>query len=124
LAQKEDENKKNAKRQIINIQSPSMETEEKGSILLYQTDNGETKIEVTLSNETVWLRKICHFVNELYDMNHFVMLHVRVRVVLYSCYFCHMCDYLRGTGSLLRGLQVSKWSGNSLLPIENEGSPL
>ena len=29
--------------------------EEKGNILLYQTDDGETKIEVTLSNDTVWL---------------------------------------------------------------------
>jgi len=32
-----------------------MEEKEKGSILLYQTDDGETKIEVSLSNNTVWL---------------------------------------------------------------------
>ena len=30
--------------------------EEKGNILLYQTENGETKIEVTLSDNTVWLK--------------------------------------------------------------------
>jgi len=33
-----------------------MEEKEKGNILLYQTEDGETKIEVTLSNNTVWLR--------------------------------------------------------------------
>jgi hypothetical protein len=29
--------------------------EEKGQILLYQTESGDSKIEVRLSNETVWL---------------------------------------------------------------------
>jgi hypothetical protein len=29
--------------------------EENGQILLYQTENGESKIEVRLSNDTVWL---------------------------------------------------------------------
>jgi len=29
--------------------------EEKGNILLYQTEDGETKVEVTLSHDTVWL---------------------------------------------------------------------
>jgi len=33
-----------------------MEEEEKGNILLYQTEEGESKIEVRLSNDTVWLR--------------------------------------------------------------------
>ena len=33
-----------------------MEDKEKGNILLYQTEDGETKVEVTLSNDTVWLR--------------------------------------------------------------------
>ena len=33
-----------------------MEEKEKGNILLYQTEDGETKVEVTLSNNTVWLR--------------------------------------------------------------------
>lgn len=32
-----------------------METQDKGQILLYQTNDGESKIEVTLANETVWL---------------------------------------------------------------------
>lgn len=32
-----------------------METQNKGQILLYQTNDGESKIEVTLANETVWL---------------------------------------------------------------------
>ena len=27
----------------------------KGNILLYQTEDGQTKIEVTLANDTVWL---------------------------------------------------------------------
>lgn len=27
----------------------------KGSIILYQTPDGQSKIEVTLSNDTVWL---------------------------------------------------------------------
>ena len=29
--------------------------ENKGQIILYQTQDGESKIEVTLANETVWL---------------------------------------------------------------------
>lgn len=29
--------------------------EDKGQIILYQTADGESKIEVTLANETVWL---------------------------------------------------------------------
>jgi len=33
-----------------------MEENEKGNILLYQTEDGETKIEVTLSDNTVWLK--------------------------------------------------------------------
>ena len=33
-----------------------MEEKEKGIILLYQTEDGETKVEVTLSNDAVWLR--------------------------------------------------------------------
>lgn len=32
-----------------------MEQQNKGQIILYQTQNGESKIEVTLANETVWL---------------------------------------------------------------------
>jgi len=32
-----------------------MNEEQKGEILLYQTDNGKTKIEVRLENENVWL---------------------------------------------------------------------
>jgi len=33
-----------------------MKEEEKGNILLYQTEEGDVKVEVTLSNDTVWLR--------------------------------------------------------------------
>ena len=33
-----------------------MEEKEKGNILLYQTEEGDVKVEVTLSNDTVWLR--------------------------------------------------------------------
>ena len=29
--------------------------EDKGQIILYQTADGESKIEVTLANDTVWL---------------------------------------------------------------------
>ena len=29
----------------------------KGEIILYQTENGQTKIEVILDNETVWLNQ-------------------------------------------------------------------
>ncbi len=32
-----------------------MEAINKGNILLYQTEDGESKIEVTLANDTVWL---------------------------------------------------------------------
>jgi hypothetical protein len=32
-----------------------MKEEQKGEIILYQADNGKTKIEVRLSNDTVWL---------------------------------------------------------------------
>ena len=32
-----------------------MEQPDKGQIILYQTQDGESKIEVTLANETVWL---------------------------------------------------------------------
>ena len=32
-----------------------MESQDKGQIILYQTQDGESKIEVTLANETVWL---------------------------------------------------------------------
>lgn len=32
-----------------------MESHDKGQIILYQTQDGESKIEVTLANETVWL---------------------------------------------------------------------
>ena len=32
-----------------------MESQDKGQIILYQTQDGESKIEVTLVNETVWL---------------------------------------------------------------------
>jgi hypothetical protein len=32
-----------------------MEEINKGNILLYQTEDGESKIEVTLANDTVWL---------------------------------------------------------------------
>ena len=32
-----------------------MENQDKGQIILYQTPDGESKIEVTLANETVWL---------------------------------------------------------------------
>lgn len=32
-----------------------MEGDDKGQIILYQTQDGESKIEVTLANETVWL---------------------------------------------------------------------
>ncbi len=32
-----------------------MEELNKGNILLYQTEDGESKIEVTLANDTVWL---------------------------------------------------------------------
>lgn len=32
-----------------------MESHDKGQIILYQTPDGESKIEVTLANETVWL---------------------------------------------------------------------
>ena len=32
-----------------------MEHKDKGQIILYQTQNGENKIEVTLANDTVWL---------------------------------------------------------------------
>ena len=32
-----------------------MKEERKGEIILYQTDNGKTKIEVRLENENVWL---------------------------------------------------------------------
>ena len=32
-----------------------MEQQDKGQIILYQTQDGESKIEVTLANETVWL---------------------------------------------------------------------
>jgi hypothetical protein len=34
-----------------------MNKEQKGVIILYQTDNGKTKIEVCLENENVWLSK-------------------------------------------------------------------
>ena len=32
-----------------------MEHQDKGQIILYQTQDGESKIEVTLANEIVWL---------------------------------------------------------------------
>lgn len=32
-----------------------MEHKDKGQIILYQTKEGENKIEVTLANDTVWL---------------------------------------------------------------------
>ncbi|HBG86554.1 MAG TPA: cell filamentation protein Fic, partial [Marinilabiliaceae bacterium] len=32
-----------------------MKEEQKGEIILYQADNGTTKIEVRLENENVWL---------------------------------------------------------------------
>ena len=32
-----------------------MEEEKKGNILLYKTEDGVSRIEVTLSNDTVWL---------------------------------------------------------------------
>ena len=32
-----------------------MEKQDKGQIILYQTEDGDSKIEVTLANETVWL---------------------------------------------------------------------
>ncbi len=32
-----------------------MENNNKGNILLYQTEDGQSKIEVTLNNNTVWL---------------------------------------------------------------------
>lgn len=32
-----------------------MNEQDKGNILLYQTSDGETKIEVILKNDTVWL---------------------------------------------------------------------
>ena len=32
-----------------------MEQQDKGLIILYQTQDGESKIEVTLAKETVWL---------------------------------------------------------------------
>ena len=32
-----------------------MESNNKGNILLYQTEDGQSKIEVTLNNNTVWL---------------------------------------------------------------------
>ena len=34
--------------------------EDKGQILLYQTPDGVTKIEVKLQNETVWLSFLGH----------------------------------------------------------------
>jgi hypothetical protein len=40
----------------MTIHKMEMNEENKGSILLYQTDDGGTKVEVTLSHETVWLR--------------------------------------------------------------------
>lgn len=33
----------------------SLTKKSKGNILLYQTEDGQTKIEVTLTNDTVWL---------------------------------------------------------------------
>ena len=33
-----------------------MDENEKGNILLYQTEDGDVKVEVTLSNDTVWLK--------------------------------------------------------------------
>lgn len=32
-----------------------METEDKGQVIIYQAENGETSIDVKLENETVWL---------------------------------------------------------------------
>ena len=32
-----------------------MNQQNRGQIILYQTQDGESKIEVTLANETVWL---------------------------------------------------------------------
>ena len=38
--------------------------EEQGEIIIYQTDDGRTKIDVRFENDTVWL---CLFVLELKD---------------------------------------------------------
>ncbi len=37
------------------MQVKLMKMENKSEILLYQTENGQTKLEVKLENETVWL---------------------------------------------------------------------
>lgn len=34
-----------------------MKTEEKGQVIIYQTANAETSIDVKLENETVWLNQ-------------------------------------------------------------------
>lgn len=43
----------------------------KGNILLYQTEDGQTKIEVTLANDTVWLT--ADQMAELFQRNKFTI---------------------------------------------------
>ena len=39
-------------------------TDEYGEILIYQTDDGQTNIEVKIEDDTVWLRVIPNFSNK------------------------------------------------------------
>lgn len=53
-----------------------MESQDKGQIILYQTQDGESKIEVTLVNETVWLT--ADQMAELFQHNKFtISRHIR-----------------------------------------------
>ena len=45
----------NLKRESLNRKNRNDMKEDKGQILLYQTPDGESRIEVTLQGETVWL---------------------------------------------------------------------
>ncbi|HFC00297.1 MAG TPA: hypothetical protein ENJ53_05785 [Phaeodactylibacter sp.] len=48
----------------------------KGEIILYQTENGQTKIEVVLDNETVWLNQ-SQMVELFQTSKQNVSLHIR-----------------------------------------------
>lgn len=53
-----------------------METEDKGQVIIYQAENGETSIDVKLENETVWLTQAQ--MAELFDVKeHTVTYHIK-----------------------------------------------
>ena len=45
----------NSKRESFNRKNRNDMKEDKGQILLFQTPDGESRIEITLQGETVWL---------------------------------------------------------------------